>query len=307
MKTIQTILHPTDLSESAKPAFELALRLAHDHAARLILLHVSAPPVSYGEMGMTVPMPEIQKEILDEDRIKLKGIAADSGADYRVVVGAAAVEILGTARNESCDLIVMGTHGRGGVARLLLGSVAEAVLRHAPCPVLAVKPPGAHEQLRGDAVPAKPGAAGPLFPVILHPTDFSAHSRHAFDIACALARGGGRLIVLHVVEAVHVASEGYEDALNERLRRFQTDDPSIRVEYRLREGEPATETLSEASATGCDLIVLGTHGRTGLDRLVTGSVAEVVLRRAGVPVLIVRAPADAPSSGNSSLQATTVF
>ena len=252
---------------------------------------------------MTVPLPEMQKEILEADRTKLEGLAADSGAECRVVEGAAAAEILDTARNESCDLIVIGTHGRGGVARLLLGSVAEAVLRHAPCPVLAIKPPGAHEQRRGEAVPAEPGAAGPLFPVILHPTDFSERSRHAFDIACALARGGGRLIVLHVVEVVHVASEGYEDALNERLRSFQPDDPSIRVEYRLREGEPATETLSEASASGCDLIVLGTHGRTGLDRLVMGSVAEDVLRRAGVPVLIVRGPTDAPSSEHPSLLA----
>ena len=90
MKTIQTILHPTDLSESAKPAFELALRLAHDHGARLIVLHVSAPPVIYGEMGMTVPIPEMQKEILEADRTKLEGLAADSGAECRVVEGAAA-------------------------------------------------------------------------------------------------------------------------------------------------------------------------------------------------------------------------
>jgi len=65
-------------------------------------------------------------------------------------------------------------------------------------------------------------------------------------------------------------SEGYEEALYERLRTFQADDPSIRVEYRLREGDPAAEVLSEAAATGCDLIALGTHGRTGLDRLLMG-------------------------------------
>src|SRR5262245_38646469 len=127
MKAIQTILHPTDLSESAKPAFELALRLAHDHGARLIVLHVSDPAVIYGEMGMTVPIPEMQQEILEADRSKLEGLVADSGAECRVVEGAAAAEILVTARNESCDLIVMGTHGRGGVARLLVGSVAESV------------------------------------------------------------------------------------------------------------------------------------------------------------------------------------
>ena len=160
-----------------------------------------------------------------------------------------------------------------------------------------------------EAASAGPGAAArPLFPVILHPTDFSERSRHAFDFACTLARGGGRLIVLHVVEAVHVASEGYEQALHERLREFQTDDPSIRVEYRLREGDPAAEILSEASATGCDLIALGTHGRTGLDRLLMGSVAEAVLHSAGCMVLAVKVPpeAHAPSPGHPSVLKSTV-
>ena len=73
---------------------------------------------------------------------------------------------------------------------------------------------------------------------------------------------------------MHVASEGYEQALYERLQMFESDDPSIRIEYWLREGDPATEILSEASAKECDLIALGTHGWTGLDRLLMGSVAQ---------------------------------
>jgi nucleotide-binding universal stress UspA family protein len=179
----------------------------------------------------------------------------------------------------------------------LLGSVAADVLLKAPCPVLVVKPAGAQQSRGHEAAAAIPGAAArPLFPVILHPTDFSERSRHAFDVACALARGGGRLNVLHVVEAVHVASEGYEQALHERLREFQTGDPSIRVDYWLREGDPATEILSEASAKECDLIALGTHGRTGLDRLLMGSVAQKVLQGAGCPLLVVRVRAEAPSA-----------
>jgi nucleotide-binding universal stress UspA family protein len=174
--------------------------------------------------------------------------------------------------------------------------------------VLAVKSPGAHAPSRDEAAAAGPGESDrPLFPVILHPTDFSTGARHAFDIACAVARGGSRLIVLHVVEAVHVASEGYEEALNERLRELQPDDPSIRAEYRLREGAPAQEILHEAAASSCDLIVVGTHGRTGLARLVTGSVAEAVLRRARCPVLAVKAPGPASSSGATSPLTTRVF
>jgi len=193
---------------------------------------------------------------------------------------------------------------------VLLGSVATDVLRQAPCPVLAVKLPGTHEQPREEAAAAEPGTgARPLFPVILHPTDYSERSRHAFDVACALAREGGRLIVLHVVDAVHVASEGDEDARNERLRRLQPDDPSIRVEYRLHVGEAAEEILRVASTSACDLIALGTHGRTGLERLMMGSVAEAVLRRAGCPVLAVKAPAPepAPAPHIPSSLATTIF
>ena len=130
--------------------------------------------------------------------------------------------------------------------------------------------------------------ARPIFPNILHPTDFSDRSRHAFDLACALAPGGGRLIVLHVIEASHVVSEGHEEALFERLRTYQPDDPSIVVEYRLREGNPAEEIVGEAAAMGCDLIALGTHGRTGLHRMLMGSVAEAVLHRAQCMVLAVK-------------------
>jgi nucleotide-binding universal stress UspA family protein len=289
MDTIRTILHPTDFSESAQPASRLALRLARDHGARLILLHVADPPVFYGELGMAIPVPEMQKGNLDKEQALLEKCAAGSGAECRVVEGAAAAEILRMAGDEPCDLIVMGTHGRGALARLLVGSVATEVLRHAPCPVLAVKPSTVLKQPGPTAPAPAPGApAGPLFPVILHPTDLSERARHAYEVACTLARGGGRLIVLNIVEAVHVAYEGYEDAIKEGLCSLQPEDPSIQLEWRIRKGEAGEEILREAEASRCDLIALGTHGRTGLDRLLMGSVAEAVLRRAGCPVLIVK-------------------
>jgi nucleotide-binding universal stress UspA family protein len=306
MKTIQTILHPTDLTESAKPAYELAVRLAQALQARLIVLHVAAPPVLYGELGMTFPVPEMQKEILAADRIKLEGLAAGSGAECRVVEGVVAAEILRVAQEETCDLIVMGTHGRGGLARLLLGSVASAVLRQSGCPVLAIKPARAFRPQNEHAAEGAGAAVRPLFPVILHPTDFADHSRHAFDVACTLARGGGRLIVLHVAELVPVVSDHYEEALYERLRTCAPNDFSIHVEYRLRTGEPTAAILGEAVATGCDLIALGTHGRTALDRLRLGSVAETVLHRTGCPVLTARAPAEAAARRKHCPLTTTI-
>jgi nucleotide-binding universal stress UspA family protein len=304
MAAICTILHPTDFSDSARTALRLAQRLARDHGARLIVLHVAAPPVTYGEMGVTFPLPEVREGLIERQRIQLEELVAGTCAECRAFEGVASHEIERIAREEPCDLIVMGTHGRGGVARALLGSVAVDVMRHAPCPVLVVKGHAAQERAGEDASAAGPGADDrPLFPVILHPTDFSECSRHAFDHACALARRGGRLIVQHVVEAVHIVSEGYEDALNERLRKLQPGDPQIQVDYRLCAGESAEEILREAAASSCDLIVLGTHGRTGLSRLIMGSVAEAVLRRADCPVLAVKAPT--PSAGLDSPVATT--
>jgi len=136
--------------------------------------------------------------------------------------------------------------------------------------------------------------------VILHPTDFSDHSRGAFGVACALARDyGARLVLLHVAAppaldygewAVESRDEAHQHGLLETLHQVQVPDPTIHVEYRLREGDPVAGVLDEAHESKADLIVMGTHGRTGLGRLLMGSVAEEVARSAVCPVLTVRTP-----------------
>ena len=134
---------------------------------------------------------------------------------------------------------------------------------------------------------------------ILHPTDFSPLSEHAFHLACSLARDhGGRLIVLHVAVppvvgyggAMTPPPEGDWKALDEQLRRIQANDANIPVEHILREGDPAAEILRVAEEHKCDLIVMGSHGRTGVARLLMGSVAEHVVRKAECPVLVVKTP-----------------
>jgi universal stress protein A len=134
---------------------------------------------------------------------------------------------------------------------------------------------------------------------ILHPTDFSPRSEHAFHLACSLARDhGGRVIVLHVAEppvvgyggAMTPPPEGDWNALDEKLREIQATDATVPVEHRLEEGDPITEILRTAQESKCDLIVMGTHGRTGLAHLLMGSVAEQVVRKATCPVLVVKTP-----------------
>jgi nucleotide-binding universal stress UspA family protein len=144
---------------------------------------------------------------------------------------------------------------------------------------------------------------------ILHPTDFSAFSQQAFHLACSLARDHrSKLIILHVVttlgpelvtygEAVsQLEPESYRATLWADLRAVQPADPNIRVEHRLAEGDPAAEIVRLAQETQAGLIVVGTHGRTGLDRLLMGSVAEQVVRKAPCPVLTVKSPSSTSSS-----------
>jgi nucleotide-binding universal stress UspA family protein len=139
MLPIRNILHPTDFSASSAAAFQVACALARDYGARLVLLYVKPPEIVYGDGFILPPDPEpVRRELFD----KLKGLGP-VGRDLRVervlLEGDPAAGILEKARELPCDLIVMGTHGRTGVGRLLMGSVAEAVLRRAPCPVLTVK------------------------------------------------------------------------------------------------------------------------------------------------------------------------
>jgi nucleotide-binding universal stress UspA family protein len=137
---------------------------------------------------------------------------------------------------------------------------------------------------------------------ILHATDFSANSEIAFRIACSLARDyGARLVVLHVdVPPIVPVGEGIGlpqpiiprdlKPLREQLHQLKPPDPKVRVEHLLVEGDPVTEILRVVSESKCDVIVMGTHGRTGLSRLLMGSVAEQIVRKAPCPVVTVKMP-----------------
>jgi nucleotide-binding universal stress UspA family protein len=136
MLPIRTILHPTDFSENSKSAFRVARAVARDCGARLVLLHVVPLPVMlYG------PAPEAYLDHVQDELEQIKAKAPKTRVEHWLVEGDPVSEILSAAKESDCDLIVMGTHGRAGLGRLLTGSVAEQVLRKAPCPVLTVKVP----------------------------------------------------------------------------------------------------------------------------------------------------------------------
>lgn len=139
MLRIRTILHPTDFSEPSQAAFDLACALARDYGARLLILHVNPPPPVYAPDGIAMPLPQEEPLALQARLAAVRPSDPQIPHEHRLVEGDPAEKILETARNEGVDLIVMGTHGTTGLARLLVGSVAESVLRQAPCPVLTVR------------------------------------------------------------------------------------------------------------------------------------------------------------------------
>ena len=148
---VKTILFPTDFSHTGDAALALAASLARDSNARLLIVHVAEPPAVYGggEMyyGTMEPDTETLKAMLNEIAPEGTG-AEESGTqsqltvERRLITGDPAHALIRLAEEEAADLIVMGTHGRTGLMRALMGSVAETVVRRAPCPVLTLRQPG---------------------------------------------------------------------------------------------------------------------------------------------------------------------
>lgn len=216
---------------------------------------------------------------------RARGVAMDG----RVVIGSAVNVILDVARETHAELIVMGTHGRTGIARLALGSIAERVVRVSPIPVLTT--PLVRE---GEPTTPRPAA------IVLIATDFSPDGDAAIRAGLALAPRGSRVHLVHVFEssmlganddvaesAAHIRELAIE---REAIRYART---GLRITHRVRRGVAHQEILREAHEIEADRIVVGTAGKTGVDRLLLGSVAEHVVRGSRVPVLVARRPAGA--------------
>jgi nucleotide-binding universal stress UspA family protein len=131
---------------------------------------------------------------------------------------------------------------------------------------------------------------------ILYPTDFSSYSNQAYFHAVALAQNhGATLTILYVFNSTTASGED-RDYWQEQLEQIRPLDSGIPVSHVFLEGDPATEIVSYARDSGTDLIVMGTHGRTGLERLLMGSVAEKVMREASCSVLVVKLPKGIPAT-----------
>jgi len=289
--SLQKILCPIDLSAGSGRAMAVAARIAGEADAELVLLHAWQVPAGIFPMEQPIPA-ELLQRMNDEAQRGLEAAvreAATLGA-RRVTPalrhGIPWMSIVDTLEDPAFDLVVIGTHGRTGLARILLGSVAEKVVRHAPCPVLAIRPAGE----------PKP------FTHALCPTDFSEDSRRAIDFAAELVRpGGAGITLLHVIEApVSYSGELPDPDLIRELDRRSADQleawaarlrsmSSIPVTTQSRVGWPGAEILAAVDHDpSIDLVVMGSHGRTGIKRVLLGSVAEKVVRHARCPVCVAR-------------------
>lgn len=305
MIRIKQILCPVDLSECSRHAFDRAVGIARCYDAKISILNVSSAaaavpsvPVAREGPGAFGLHPVERNQLLADIR-QFLGLEHWTGIpiEYHVEKARAVHrEIVQYAQRLRADLVVIGTHGRSGFERFMLGSVAEKVLRTSGVPVVTVPP-----QVQ-NVVPA----GRDPFRRILYATDFSGGSEHALQYAASLSQyAAGQLTVMHVVQPFPVGDDpivgtsfdvaAYHAELEKKARaklgRFVPETLRLGCDTDdvVATGKPYAEILRIAAERRADLIVLGVHGRNALDRLVFGSTTEHIVRRATCPVLTVRA------------------
>jgi nucleotide-binding universal stress UspA family protein len=303
---IHRILCATDLSPASRAAWSEAQLLGRLLGAEVVLLHVVAPPTLPAEGYLP---PAVYQQVVDGGRQSAveelaRLVESVTGpkpnVQPRIEDGPAAPTILEIAAREAVDLLVVGTHGRTGLPRIVLGSVADRLVRQATCPVLIARS-------APDASPRGRIAR------ICFAADFSPSAEAAWRWVVTLATAAGAEVdLVHVlfepVAAPHMPPEAVEQMA--QLLRDQglaaaegflerSSLPRERVHVVLPTGAPGTQIVRRAQERQADLIVLGTHGWSGLVRWMLGSVAHHVIQTAPCPVLTVgpaaRAEAPAPA------------
>jgi nucleotide-binding universal stress UspA family protein len=308
MLNIRKVLFPTDFSECSNRALPQAVRIAQQYGSELHVLHAV---VLYGdEEGSPndlIPDRSAIERILEELALERLGTLVEEQNASTLVLKqvhrrgiSAAPLIVEYAREEAIDLIVMGTHGRRGVRKLLLGSVATEVMRMAPCSVLTVRG-------RGD------GVSSTNIRRILVPIDFSKPGEEALAVACEVASTyGAELQMVHILPEIPsppfydlggFSSPGRQPGIVENTESALEDLLEERCAsrgapagYHVLEGNPAATITRFAHDHNSDLIIMATHGLTGIMHFLMGSTTEKVLAGAECPVMVVKA------SGRSLLQ-----
>jgi nucleotide-binding universal stress UspA family protein len=289
MIQFKNILCPIDFFKASSRAFDYALRIAANYDAKVHVLHVVAPviPAVYGAPigleDLTADLEKEAKRLLQ--KYKDRAAKANIRLTTEVNMGDIDLGILHSVQAQKADLVVMGTHGRRGFERLILGSVTERMIRHCPVPLLTI----------GDA--GKAASTAPKIRRILVTTDFSEGTAEAVAHALSIGqRNRGRVTLLHVLH--HDAAEAagkYRDQLIRgvelQLQKFIPERAfeGCEIETRLEDGLPSTVIPNIVKAGSYDLLVMNIHGKRLIDRALVGSTAERTLRETvGIcPVLMI--------------------
>jgi len=295
---LRRILIATDFSDASRNALRYAAAIARNHGARLYVVHVVSS-VGYRMAGVDVEIyaAELAAHELKELWSKLGGSDQPSPVELEWIVrrGEVCDQLEDLIRKETIDLVVVGTRGRTGLSKLVLGSVAEEIFRKVSCPVLTVGPSSDWEWPQREVGAEK---------AILFATDFEAASLKALPYAVSIAhRSRSKLFLLNVMRldqqmdqspilgnAPEVAGERLHESEVKRLRELIADDLKIDHEIRVTSSPPVDGILSEAAHSAAGLIVLGLHRKSlfvPTGHLPSSTAYEVVLR-AQCPVLTVR-------------------
>lgn len=297
--SFERILVPTDFSGFSSQALRHALALARKFNSRLKAVHVIQGFYPMGDAMLVAAPPAQGRKMAESDAHAFMAPVRDAGLDYDLEIreGNPWREILAAASEMPADLVVMGTHGRGGSERFLLGSVAEKLSHRLPCPVMTV----CHDEGRAFEAPS-------LIARILCATDFSANSERACRFSLALAASlRAQVTLLHsiehmpdlgvaryrmVVPDVEPLLKEIERAASERLSRAvdasRREFADVEVTGRLGAGPAYREIVRVADDERADLIVIGAQGHGMLEHLLSGSNAQKVIRSANCAVLTVR-------------------
>lgn len=292
------VLVPLDGSELAEGSLDPAFGVVRRPGGKVILLHVPVfrPVMVPGTAGYGLVLPEQAFDLKNRDEIvhylqEIKGARQEPDISIRIEVieGDVAGNIVDLAVEEGADLIVMTTHGYSGFTRWMLGSITERVLRHAPCPVLVVR------------------CADPLSHVLIT-LDGSRLAEQALEPGLEVARQLGCQVTLLRVDdgsglgpvekgmldvAHHGLSQQVDPETGDAVHYLENvagryRSPGLEINTAVVTGTPAQSILEYVEANQVDLIVMATHGRTGIRRWVYGSVTEKCLHNSACAMLIVR-------------------
>jgi nucleotide-binding universal stress UspA family protein len=299
-KMAARILLATDDSEEARYATQKAVELAGKLGSELHVIYVGDSALHLGDMGGVALDPQVEEQaqqkldeesqrLLDEQVRKIEE-AGGSVAQAHLRMGGRADSIVRLAEEIDAGMVVMGSRGRGGIRRALMGSVADDVTRHAHCPVLVV---------RGDGPAA-------LFPArIVLAIDGSEEAQAATDTVETIAAGtGSEVHVVHAGFTAHLpyaqpymaeniesfakqAEKEAREFLEGRVEKIKANT-GLPVHAHLRRGNPSGEIVELAEEVDANLVVIGSRGLGGIRRSLMGGVSDSVVRHAHCPVLVVR-------------------